>query len=71
MRQLFIATICSKIVLLAYSACILMAGTAAAEVASPECHACRDACVSAREACKANACRRKGGKILHQTPARM
>src|SRR5215212_495128 len=61
--QLFIATICSKrIVLLAYLACIVITSTAAAELASPQCHACRDACVSARIACKANACRSNGGK---------
>jgi len=69
MRQLVIATICSKkIVLLAYFACIVIAGSAAAEVASPECHACRDVCVSARVACKANACPSKSGKTSAPNP---
>src|SRR3954452_219707 len=63
MRPPHIATICSKkIVLLAYLACIVIAGTAAAELPSPQCHACRDGCVSARAACKVNACRSNGGK---------
>jgi hypothetical protein len=53
-------TLVSSLVFLLIS--IGSTGTAEAQLASPQCDACRKACINARESCKVYACLTSGGQ---------
>src|SRR5580693_9004344 len=53
-------TLVSSLVFLLIS--IGCTGTAEAQLASPQCDACRKACINARESCKVYACLTSGGQ---------